>query len=523
MIRSLFMLALPTALLAQAPERTSFYLVSHAMQKADTVVAERVTRTATEMNGEMLDRVGGARVAYSASFAPNGLITRLEMKSFRAAADTQPRTASFTIDGDSVVARVGSAAPAHLPASPEVLAVVNPSAAFIEQMARRAIAIGSDTSGIPLFIAGAPQAVTLIVRRIAPDSLTLSYAGVVMRIAVSPEGRLLGGALPAQQLTIERGPPVDALGTGVDYSAPRDAPYVSEDVTIRTPEGLRLSGTLTIPKGRRTGRAPAVVTISGSGPQDRDGRPMVAGFGEYRPFRELADTLGRRGIAVLRLDDRGVNGSDAGPQTVTSRDLANDVEAAVAYLRTRTEIDPAHIGLVGHSEGGIVAPLVALQDSTVRTLVLMAGFASTGRKIIESQQLYVVDSMAHLTGARRSDALVQYQRATDSLAASVPWWRELLTYDPTPTAKRVRASVLILHGENDHQVPIAEAEKLGAAFREGASRNVTMRTFPATNHLFVTDETGTLDYSKLSSLRVRREVLGVIADWLSAQFTSGAR
>ena len=202
---------LPATLFAQAPDRASFYLVVHGPGKTDTVVAERVTRTASEVSGEMLDRVRGGRISYVASLGSTALVTRLDTKTFRGPTDTIPQIASLSVDGDSVVARIGTAAPAHLPTAPEALAVLNPSIAFLEQMARRAIAIGSDTAGIPLFIAGTPQAVTLIVRRIAPDSLTLSYAGVVMRIAVSADGRLLGGALPEQQITIERGPPVDAL------------------------------------------------------------------------------------------------------------------------------------------------------------------------------------------------------------------------------------------------------------------------------------------------------------------------
>jgi dipeptidyl aminopeptidase/acylaminoacyl peptidase len=509
--------ALPVSLAAQAPERASFYLVVHGAEKTDTVVAERVARTSTELSGELLDRARGGRIAYVASLTPAALVSRLETKTYRSAADTVPMSASLSFDGDSVIARMGSAEPAHVPSPPEALAVINPSAAFIEQMVRRAIAIGADTSGIPLFIAGAPQAVTLIARRIARDSLTLSYAGVVMRVAISPEGRLLGGALPDQHVTIERGPAVETLTMAtVDYGAPADAPYTAEEVVIRTPAGLRLTGTLTIPRARRTGRAPAVVTITGSGAQDRDGHP--AGFGDYRPFREIADTLGRRGMAVLRLDDRGVNGSDPGPAGATSRDLADDIRAAVAFLRARPEIDGARVGIVGHSEGGLIAPMVAASDSTLRAIVLMAGFASPGREIIASQQMYVVDTVAHLTGDQRSAALAQYRRATDSLARVVPWWNELLAYDPAPTARRVTASVLILHGETDHQVPLPEAEKLAGAFRAGASRSVTVRTFPATNHLFVADATGSFDYAKLSSLRVRREVLGAIADWLSTEF-----
>jgi uncharacterized protein len=516
-IVSVVAVLVPAALIAQAPERASFYLVSHAMGRADTIMAERVTRGASEINGELLDRMRGGRLAYVAALTPTALVARLETKSFRTPTDTTPQVATLSIDGDSVIARMGSAAPAHLPAAPGALAVVNPSVAFIEQMVRRAIAIEGDTVGIPLFIAGAPQPVPLTIRRIAPDSVTLSYAGVVMRIAIATDGRLLGGAVPAQQLTIERGPAVDVIAMAkADYSAPADAPYTAEEVVVHTPAGIKLTGTLTVPRGRTGGRAPAVVTITGSGSQDRD--EHSPGLGDYRPFRELADTLGRRGIAVLRLDDRGVNGSDVGPLTVTSSDFADDVRAGVAFLRARPEIDGARIGLVGHSEGGIIAPQIAATDPSLRALVLLAGFASPGRVIMRSQQMYTIDTLMHLTGDRRTAAITQAQHATDSLAANTPWWKQFLEYDPSVTARRVKAPVLILQGEADHQVPLPEAEKLAAAFRAGVSPSVTVRTFPATNHLFVPDESGGFEYAKLPSLHVRREVLGAIADWLSAQF-----
>jgi len=263
-----------------------------------------------------------------------------------------------------------------------------------------------------------------------------------------------------------------------------------------------------------------VVTITGSGPEDRDEQSgAVPG---YRPFRELADTLGRRGIAVLRLDDRGVNGSDAGPPAATSEDFANDIRAAVAYLRTRPEIDPDRIALVGHSEGGIIAPMIAASDTTIRALVLMAAPASPGRDIIAEQNRYVVDSVRHLAGAQRDSALAYARRAADSLAAKTPWLRFFYAYDPTRNARRVRSPVLILQGETDRQVPPSQAQTLAAAFRAGGNRDVTVRLFPATNHLFLedasgafVDERGRLRYASLPSLHVRREVLGTIADWLA--------
>jgi dipeptidyl aminopeptidase/acylaminoacyl peptidase len=257
---------------------------------------------------------------------------------------------------------------------------------------------------------------------------------------------------------------------------------------------------------------PAVVTITGSGPQDRD--EGIIGLPKYALYRQVADTLGRRGIAVLRLDDRGVGGSDAGPPTATTVDFADDIRAAVAYLRTRREIDPKRIALVGHSEGAIIAPMIAASDSGIAAIALLAGSVSTGREILEFQQRYVVDSMAHLAGERRSAALAQYALNTDSLATALPWMRFFLNYDGSATAKQVKVPTLILQGEKDYQVPATEAEKVAAAIRAGGNSDVTVRVFPATNHLFVDDAGVGFSYEKLPSLDVRPAVLGTLADWL---------
>ena len=516
------LLALTPFLRAQdtIPERASFYL----LLRGDTIFEERSARTPTALSGEFADRMRGARVSYTAALASTGLVTRIDMRTYRAAGDTAGEKASFVIDGDSVIARIGSAAPVHLPGASGALAIVNPAVAFLEQMVLRARTFRTDSAALFVFVLGAPQPIAAVVRRISPDSVQLDYASASIHLAVSPEGRVLGGVVPAQGVTIARGPAGPSLrASRADYTAPPDAPYTAEDVVVTTPEGLRLTGTLTVPRARPRGRAPAVVTITGSGPEDRD--EQSGAIPGYRPFRELADTLGRRGIAVLRLDDRGVNGSDAGPPTVTSADFADDIRAGVAYLRSRVEIDPARIALVGHSEGGVIAPMVAVGDSAIRGIVLLAGTASIGREIVAEQNRYVIDSIRHIVGSQRDSAIAQSRRGADSVAARTPWLRYFFDYDPTVIARRVRTPVLILHGETDRQVPPSEASKLAAAFREGGNRDVTVRLFPATNHLFVEDASGAfidaegrLRYTSLPSLHVRREVLGAIADWLTTHF-----
>src|SRR5689334_1288422 len=227
--------------------------------------------------------------------------------------------------------------------------------------------------------------------------------------------------------------------------------------------------------------------ITGSGPENRDEEIGIEG---YRPFRQIADTLGRRGIAVLRLDDRGAGGSDVGPTGAngpTSADFADDIRAALAYLRTRPEIDGNRLALVGHSEGGMIAPMVAATDPKLRALVLMAGPAHTGRAILKYQNEYAIDSMLHLGGARRDSALRTVDAKLDSAAKAMPWMHFFLDYDPIATAKRVTQPVLILQGATDRQVTPEQGPALAAAFRAGGNRDVTLKVFPSTDHLFLAD------------------------------------
>src|SRR4051812_19723254 len=169
----------------------------------------------------------------------------------------------------------------------------------------------------------------------------------------------------------------DAQGRGgaaappPDYSAPAGAPCTAQEVTVTTPMGHTLAGTLTLPKSASRARpVGAIVTITGSGPEERD---ESIGIDGYRPFRQFADSLARRGIATLRMDDRGTGASKGTFKGATSADFGEDIRAGLAYLRSRPEIDSTHLGLMGHSEGALIAPIVALKEPNLRALVLLAG------------------------------------------------------------------------------------------------------------------------------------------------------
>jgi len=267
---------------------------------------------------------------------------------------------------------------------------------------------------------------------------------------------------------------------------------------------------------------PAVVLITGSGPQNRD--EELPGIRGYRFFRQVADTLSRRGIAVLRLDDRGIGGSDAGTSPATTGDFANDIRAALAYLRARPEIDADRLGLVGHSEGGVIAPMVARDDPRLRAIAVLAGPSRTIRDILAFQRRVAVESDTSIPVSRRDSAVAAMARMADSAAKAPGWLGYIYDYDPLATARRVRTPVLIMHGATDLQVTVDQAEELAAAFREGGNRDVTVRVFPNTNHLFLDDASGVYSgYATLPSKAVRPEVLGVLADWLAAKLGVAGR
>ena len=251
-----------------------------------------------------------------------------------------------------------------------------------------------------------------------------------------------------------------------EYYAPEEgATYVAEEVKVTTQAGHTLVGTLTIPKDVNH-PLPGVVLITGSSPQNRDHSP--AQYPEYRLFRQIADALSRRGIAVLRMDDRGCGCSEGGPfMSATTAERADDIRAGISYLKERKEINGNRIGLIGLSEGGIIAPMIAVTDSSIIAFVLMAGSATTGDVILDFQ-----DGM----GWR------------DSFGSLNEWHQFFIKYDPLPTAAMVRCPVLILHGDQDKHVPVEHANILAETIRRGGNNDVTVHIFAGYLHNFIHEE-----------------------------------
>ncbi len=287
--------------------------------------------------------------------------------------------------------------------------------------------------------------------RIEIKAASIVFEGVLNKERTELAGTFTQGGQPIP-LTLKRSEQAAVTPTPKpkpDYSAPTDAPYTAEEVVVKTSAGHTLAGTLTLPKSAsRTKPVGAIVTITGSGPQDRDENIGLQGF---RPFRQLADSLARRGIAVLRMDDRGTGASGGTFKGSTSADFAEDVRAGLAYLRTRPEIRADRLGVLGHSEGAVIAPMVAEKETTLRAIVLLAGVAQPARSALHAQLKNNYEHDTKLTPEKRDSLIVEIPKKIDEMMAADPWMKFFLTYDPAATMRRVKTPVLILTGSRDQQ------------------------------------------------------------------------
>jgi len=323
-------------------------------------------------------------------------------------------------------------------------------------------------------------------------------------------------------------------------------PYDSEEVEYtNTKSGFKIAGTLTIPKNAI--EAPAVILISGSGAQDRDETIF-----EHKPFLVIADYLTRNGIAVLRLDDRGVGGSGGNISEATSEDFAGDVLTGIDFLQTRSKIDSEKLGLIGHSEGGLIAPMLVNLSDNISFIVMLAGPGVVGEQILFKQGellnraagmsedqiqqnrslqeaifnilLNEKDSATQLDRLQRTYSGGMYpmwpeerKKAVDARIQSVNtnWFRFFLSYDPYPTLAKLKCPVLSLIGEKDLQVPAElNQEAIAKALTEAGNENFKTLTFKNLNHLFQNCEEGSISEYALIEETFSVEVLEIIKDWI---------
>ena len=517
-------MALASSASAQQPTERATLVIRNG---ADTVVTDRFERTATSIKGRLQVK-GQGRLDYVAVLEPGDVMRSLTLAAFApgAPADAAPmQRVRLVLQGDTVLAET-SAGVHRVPTKVNAVMMVNNALALSEIFTRRARLAGG-VANIPYFAVSGGATLDVSMRPASADTLLMTVAQQTQRLRVDDVGRIVGGTIGGTSLEFARGPGGDlipdvqlsetAIAPKPDYSAPPGAPYVAEEVRVSGPKGIVLGGTLTRPSNAR-GRLAAVVTITGSGQQDRD--EYIPYAGGIRLFRQVADTLSRRGIAVLRLDDRGIGASGGDPGISSSADFADDIRAAIAFLRARSDIDPARIGLIGHSEGAAIAPMVAATDPRLKAIVLMAGPGEPGIEISMAQNRYIVERDSTLTPAKRDSILRAARAALDPAKQTNPWIKAWMEYDPAPVARRVKTPTLILQGATDRQVPVDQADKLAALIRASGNSDVTVRVIPATNHLFVDDPSGDfMSYDKLRTNRVGPNVLGPLADWLVNRLT----
>jgi pimeloyl-ACP methyl ester carboxylesterase len=329
-------------------------------------------------------------------------------------------------------------------------------------------------------------------------------------------------------------------------------PYYEENVTFENKSaGVTLAGTFTRPD--KKGKYPVVVLVSGSGPQNRDEELLG-----HKPFLVLADHLTRQGIAVLRYDDRGVGESTGRFSTATSEDFASDALAAVAFLKTRKDVDKKHIGIAGHSEGGLIAPMCAAKSKDVAFIVLLAGPGVDGGEILLSQTELIeraegysedriardVDNMAKTLQMVRTESDTDQLRQEltklfkETLAAlpeeerieegsidtyvknqvdqmASPWMRFFIQYDPKTSLKKVTCPVLAINGEKDLQVdPKLNLPAIEAALKMAGNTRYEVIELPGLNHLFQESATGSLsEYAQIEQT-FSPVALEVVSNWI---------
>jgi alpha-beta hydrolase superfamily lysophospholipase len=513
-------IALLTALSLQSQPGERYQWI--VLRGQDTLSVERVTREPTELRAEVLVPAQ-ARLGVTATTDAKGCVTAATVNVFAwgsATTATPLRHVEVRLDGDSVRVAVRTAdvsRSATLPAPGARFVLAGDSYAASALVVECALASGADSVALPIIAFPNLHAATVAVRRNG-RSVTVVTSDT-SRVTLDDGGRPVRIEIGRGGVVLERIPldPMTGTGSGTpDYSAPPGATYTAEDVTVPVKPGVALAGTLTLPRDRR-GPMPAVVTVSGSGPQDRDCFADIANG--WRPFRQIAEALAARGIAVLRFDDRGVGASTGDYAAGTELTAAEDVRAAVAYLRARAEIDSARVVVLGHSEGARIAMLVGADDSVLGGLVLLSGAADT-RAAVRAQALWAAEHRPNAPPFSRDSLMAMVDRQMDSLA--VTGRRGVFRWNAAALANRIHVPVAVFQGATDRQVPSDQADSLGAVFRRAGNLDVTVRVFPDVNHLLVHDDDGDfLRYDRLTDASVADVVLAEVGDWLVRRLAHG--
>lgn len=329
-------------------------------------------------------------------------------------------------------------------------------------------------------------------------------------------------------------------------------PYTTRDITFANNKAhVKLAGTLSLPQG--AGPFPAIVLVCGSGPHDRDETLFL-----HKPFLLISDYLTKNGIAVLRYDKRGIGKSKGVYNKATIEDFTQDAMAAVDYLNTCKEINHKHIGMLGHSEGGLIAPLCAVRSKDISFIIMLAGPGSSGDKVLLWQQEAIgkamgmpaeeikqtreitsrlIDILHQNNGEKTTDLkmrqcydfylkslklspekLKDYQRNENGIKAlNTPWFRSFIAYQPQPILEQVKCPVLALNGSKDLQVdPKENLKDIEEALKKAGNTDFTIKEIEGVNHLFQPAKTGAPSEYNQIEITIQPQVLSIISDWVVA-------
>jgi len=381
----------------------------------------------------------------------------------------------------------------------------------LEQAVARARTLGKPLSKIPGASLYSDSRSEITVEHVSDTDWVVSYRDKKYLVVTNEHGCMLSATMPDYGVVIERRAGFSATDYAFwqPYSAPPDHAYTAQDVSIRASQGHVLAGTLTVPAQKNN--IPAAVLITGLSPHERNN-----GDAPWMIFRDIADTLTRAGIAVLRVDDRGIGKSTGDKAKFTSFDKAEDVRTEVAWLRAQSGIDPKRIMLVGYSEGGLIAPMVAAKDSSIAAVVTLAGPGVSGMEVARYQVEQPILKDPNIPEAdREKEFAKQMEEALKDLS---PHETSFLAIDPIEYDRQVRCPALIIQGGADATVPVRSAEKIASAMRAGGNSDVTVRIFPGISHSLLPDPGGlSSGWAALPAFITAPDLLDALTRWSVAK------
>lgn len=381
----------------------------------------------------------------------------------------------------------------------------------IQQAIARARFLNQPSSKFPAASLYSDTRTEVAADRVDPTDWVITYQDKKYLVLTDEQGCMLAATMPDYGVVIESraGYPAAQYPLWPPYSAPPDGAYRAVDVSIPAAQGAVLAGTLTLPLRKRN--LPAAVLITGISKHERNN-----GEAPWMPFRDIADVLTRAGIAVLRVDDRGVGKSTGDQSRWTSFDKADDVRAEVAWLRARPGIDPKRIMLIGYSEGGLIAPMVAAGDPSIAAVITLAGPGVSGHDVAEYQVAQPILRDPKIADADKQKEIAK--QLADALKDLSPHESSYMSIDPLQYDRQVRCPALVMQGSADATVPVRSAERIANAMRAGGNGDVTVAIFPGVSHSLLPDPGGLPSgWASLPGFLVAPPLLNELTKWSVAK------